>query len=126
MGFIPSDIISQLFGAATRPCPYCGIWPDIPCILHRSAMLTESGRDGQALMSEGGRDVQVDRKQRETELVRRRKPSESGLGNPHGNGGATEHPGAQGSGIRAPDSSGARVGHHRRSDLRTRLDPQAP
>lgn len=31
--FIPDDIISQL--SVLKDCPYCAVYPDNPCILHK-------------------------------------------------------------------------------------------
>lgn len=31
----PSDILSQLRSLAPADCPYCQVWPSIPCVAHQ-------------------------------------------------------------------------------------------
>lgn len=35
MTFVPPDLESQLEALTPEACPYCQVWPEIPCVFHR-------------------------------------------------------------------------------------------
>lgn len=50
MTFVPDDVQSQLKARGASACPYCGAWPSIPCVVHRTPCGCDKvcGDDGDA------------------------------------------------------------------------------